>query len=217
MKSRAPRVDTKRIQRGRGREKLLLEISVSEQLRTYPSPNPSLGLNCYQLTGVELGEGQVRSYSYTTLVTSVHHRSFCFSNVIEMGQTLPCIVVGTVIGDIKQTSGCPNKLGKYCRRIKKSLCYYNSGINNWTKPLNEIMLAIVMRADPNLILFFVSPSQPNQRIKRKHDLRHQRVNLITDFQLFFQEKVNSFSTTFIQVESLDITNQGLVYHREWQN
>lgn len=52
------------------------------------------------------------------LVTSVHHRSFCFSDVIEMGQTLPCIVVGTVIGDIKQTSGCPNKLGKYCRRIK---------------------------------------------------------------------------------------------------
>ena len=57
MKSRAPRVDTKRIQRGRGREKLILEISVSEQLRNYPSPNPSLGLNCYQLTGVELGEG----------------------------------------------------------------------------------------------------------------------------------------------------------------
>ena len=57
MKSRAPRVDTKRIQRGRGRGKLLLEISVSEQLRTYPSPNPSLGLNCYHLTGVELGEG----------------------------------------------------------------------------------------------------------------------------------------------------------------
>ena len=57
MKSRAPRVDTKRIQRGRGREKLLLEISVSEQQRTYPSPNPSLGLTCYQLTGVELGEG----------------------------------------------------------------------------------------------------------------------------------------------------------------
>lgn len=28
---------------------------------------------------------------------------------------LPCIVVGTVIGDIKEISGCPNKLGKYCK------------------------------------------------------------------------------------------------------
>ena len=32
-------------------------ISVSEQLPTYPSPNPTLTLTCYQLTVVELGEG----------------------------------------------------------------------------------------------------------------------------------------------------------------
>ena len=32
-------------------------ISVSGQLPTYPSPNPTLTLNCYQLTVVGLGEG----------------------------------------------------------------------------------------------------------------------------------------------------------------
>ena len=32
-------------------------VSVSGQLLTYPSPNPTLTLNCYQLTVVELGEG----------------------------------------------------------------------------------------------------------------------------------------------------------------
>ena len=32
-------------------------ISVSGQLPTYPSPNPTLTLTCYQLTVVELGEG----------------------------------------------------------------------------------------------------------------------------------------------------------------
>ena len=33
-------------------------ISVSGQLPTYPSPNPTLTLTCYQLTVVELGEGK---------------------------------------------------------------------------------------------------------------------------------------------------------------
>ena len=33
-------------------------ISVSGQLPTYPSPNPTLTLNCCQLTVVELGEGR---------------------------------------------------------------------------------------------------------------------------------------------------------------
>ena len=32
-------------------------ISVSGQLPTYPSPNPTLTLTCRQLTVVELGEG----------------------------------------------------------------------------------------------------------------------------------------------------------------
>ena len=32
-------------------------ISVSGQLPTYPSPDPTLTLTCYQLTIVELGEG----------------------------------------------------------------------------------------------------------------------------------------------------------------
>ena len=36
-------------------------ISVSGQLPTYPSPNPTLTLSCYQLTVVELGEGLVGS------------------------------------------------------------------------------------------------------------------------------------------------------------
>ena len=36
-------------------------ISVSGQLLTYPSPNPTLTLTCYQLTVVRLGEGQVGS------------------------------------------------------------------------------------------------------------------------------------------------------------
>ena len=34
----------------------IASISVSGQLSTYPSPNPTLTLNCYQLTVVELGK-----------------------------------------------------------------------------------------------------------------------------------------------------------------
>ena len=42
-------------------------MSVSGQLPTYPSPNPILTLNCYQLTVVELGEGKVDSCSDTDI------------------------------------------------------------------------------------------------------------------------------------------------------
>ena len=41
--------------------------SVSGQLPTYPSPNPKLTLTCYQLTFVELGEGQVGSCPVTDI------------------------------------------------------------------------------------------------------------------------------------------------------
>ena len=40
---------------------LMGSISVSGQLPTYPSPNPTLILTCYQLTVVEFGEGKVGS------------------------------------------------------------------------------------------------------------------------------------------------------------
>ena len=40
-------------------------MSISEQLRTYLSPNPKLTLTCYHLTAVGLGEGQVLRYSDT--------------------------------------------------------------------------------------------------------------------------------------------------------
>ena len=36
-------------------------ISVSGKLPTYPSPNPTLTLTCYQLTVVELEEGKMAS------------------------------------------------------------------------------------------------------------------------------------------------------------
>ena len=42
-------------------------ISVSGQLPTYPSPNPTLTLNCCQLIVVELGEGWVGSCSDTNI------------------------------------------------------------------------------------------------------------------------------------------------------
>ena len=41
--------------------KIMGSISVSGQLPTYPSPNPTFTLTCYQLTNVGLGEGQVGS------------------------------------------------------------------------------------------------------------------------------------------------------------
>ena len=40
-------------------------ISVTEQLRTYPSPNPTLTLTCYQLTFIGLGKGCVISHILT--------------------------------------------------------------------------------------------------------------------------------------------------------
>ena len=43
------------------RVKKIGSISVSGQLPTHPSPNPTLTLTCCQLTIVELGEGQVGS------------------------------------------------------------------------------------------------------------------------------------------------------------
>ena len=36
---------------------MIISISVSGQLPTYPSPSPTLTLTCYQLTVVGLGEG----------------------------------------------------------------------------------------------------------------------------------------------------------------
>ena len=51
-------------------------ISVSGQLPTYPSLNPTLTLTCYQLTVVELGEGWVGSCSDTDIdPTSPHLQS----------------------------------------------------------------------------------------------------------------------------------------------
>ena len=51
------------IQKGKNEEKGKKNgsISVSGQLPTYPSPNPTLTLTCCQLTVVELGEGWVGS------------------------------------------------------------------------------------------------------------------------------------------------------------
>ena len=43
--------------------KICESMSVSDQLRTYPSPNPTLTLTCYQLTVFKSGEGQVQSCS----------------------------------------------------------------------------------------------------------------------------------------------------------
>ena len=40
-------------------------MSVTEQLRTYPSLNPTLILTCYELTVFGLGEGLVCSSSNT--------------------------------------------------------------------------------------------------------------------------------------------------------
>ena len=40
---------------------MIRSISVSGQLPTYPSPNPTLTLSCCQLTVLELGEGYVES------------------------------------------------------------------------------------------------------------------------------------------------------------
>ena len=42
-------------------------ILVSEQLRSYPSPNPTLTLTCYQLTVVGLREGLVCSFFDTDI------------------------------------------------------------------------------------------------------------------------------------------------------
>ena len=44
---------------------------VSDQLRTYPSPNPKLTPNCYQLIVVGLREGWVGSQLLRNLHTSV--------------------------------------------------------------------------------------------------------------------------------------------------
>ena len=41
--------------------KSIVSISVSGRLLTYPSPNPTLTLTCYQLAVVRLGEGQMGS------------------------------------------------------------------------------------------------------------------------------------------------------------
>ena len=42
---------------GGGSSELIGSISVVGQLSTYPSPNPTVTLTCYQVTVVGLGEG----------------------------------------------------------------------------------------------------------------------------------------------------------------
>ena len=46
-------------------------VSVSGQLPTYPSPNPTLTLTCHQLTVVGLGEGWVGSCPDTDIGLNV--------------------------------------------------------------------------------------------------------------------------------------------------
>ena len=55
-------------------------ISVSRQLSTYPSPNPTLTLTCYQLTLVELREGHVGSCPDTDIDPRMHQGAIqdCF-------------------------------------------------------------------------------------------------------------------------------------------
>ena len=48
-------------------------ISVSGQLRTYPSPNPTFTLTCYQFTVVGLGEGWVGSCLDTDIDPIIIH------------------------------------------------------------------------------------------------------------------------------------------------
>ena len=59
-------------------------MSVSDQLSTYPSPNPTLILTCYQLTVVELGEEKVCSCSDTDIDPGDHR--WCW-NVVRTRQS----------------------------------------------------------------------------------------------------------------------------------
>ena len=56
---------------------------VSDQLRTYPSPNPKLTLNCYQLIVVGLREGWVGSQLLRNLHTS-YLRVFCLGVTVTL-------------------------------------------------------------------------------------------------------------------------------------
>ena len=51
--------------------------SVSGQLPTYPSPNPKLTLTCYQLTFVELGEGQVGRWAVAQILILIRLNTVC--------------------------------------------------------------------------------------------------------------------------------------------
>ena len=61
-------------------------ISVSRQLPTYPSPNPTLTLTCYQLTVVELREGYVGSCPDTDIDPRMHREAIqdCFFNLCRV-------------------------------------------------------------------------------------------------------------------------------------
>ena len=56
---------------------------VSDQLRTYPSPNPKLTPNCYHLIVVGLREGWVGSQLLRNLHTS-YLRVFCLGVTVTL-------------------------------------------------------------------------------------------------------------------------------------
>ena len=62
--------------------KLFGSISVSRQLPTYPSLNPTLTLTCYQSTVVELGEGYVGSCPDTDIDPTILDKMIAWNTIV---------------------------------------------------------------------------------------------------------------------------------------
>ena len=59
-------------------------MSVSEQLQTYPSLNPTLTLTCYQLNVVELGRGWCTVTYILTFILQLSLNEFQFKVIVNL-------------------------------------------------------------------------------------------------------------------------------------
>ena len=91
-------------------------ISVSGQLLTYPSPNPTLTLTCYQLTLVELGGGR---WAVVQILILIQRGYTDIDPTIQRQLSLPSILKRSHDGSVSRKMQHRNQSKRELVKIRK--------------------------------------------------------------------------------------------------